>query len=275
MEYSQDTKYFRTEELKHVKEPRVNMTVRKVSKKIFIRVFIISLFVAAIYLAWLQIRKDETFSITKIEIKGCEFSDSRAIAFQLRDLKGKNLFDVDMNEISRRLENYRWVSKCTVVRSIPETISVYIEEYIPVAIANIAGRYFVVADEGDVVDLYNPGDSKIYLPIINLSEETSNSAARYKISIVGKLLERIKENNPSFYPIISEIIFYEEQVVGFVLNNDNNILLLNYEDNGESLKKYFGLYKEIKNKYPSGIIVDLRFKDQVVIKQERGLSDVS
>ena len=268
MEYSQDTKYFRADELKHVKEPRINMTLKKVSKKIFIRIFIIAVCSVALYLVWLQIRKDDTFSVARVEISGCEFSDSRAIAFQLRDLKGKNLFDIDMRAISEKLERYRWIKKCTVVRSIPETISVYIEEYNPVAIANIAGRYFIVANEGDVTDLYNPGNSRIYLPIINLSNETSNGTARYKISIVGKMLERIREKNPHFYPIISEIVFDEEQVVGFVLNNDNNILLLNSDDDGESLKKYFGLYKEIKGKYPSGVIVDLRFSGQVVIKQE-------
>jgi hypothetical protein len=268
MEYSQDTKYFRADELKHVKEPKINTTLKKVSRKVIVRIFIIALFVVALYLAWLQIRKDDTFLVTKIEISGCEFSDSRAIAFQLKNLKGKNLFDIDIKEISEKLKHHHWIRECTVVRSIPETINVYIEEYTPVAIANIAGRYFIIANEGDVIDLYNAGITKIHLPIINLSNETSNSSARYKVSIVGKMLEKIRDENPIFYPIISEIVFNEQQVVGFILNNDNNILLLNSDDNGGSLKKYLGLYKEIKGKYPLGVVIDLRFNDQVVIKQE-------
>lgn len=268
MEYNQDGKYFRTEELKRVKEPMVQMKLRRFSRRFVVRILVLLSTVAILYFAWLQIRKDDTFIVNKVEIYGCEYSDAGAITAQLKELKGRNLFDIDIEQISRRLERYRWVKQCKTVRTIPETISVYIEEHTPVAVANIAGRYFLVAKEGDVIDLYTRKDFKEFLPIINLSNEKSNSEAGYKVSLVGKMLEKIREENPYFYSVISEVVFDKEQAVGLVLNNDNNILLLNSDDNGAGLKKYFGLYKEIKAKYPMGCVVDLRFNNQVVIKQD-------
>jgi cell division septal protein FtsQ len=268
MGFNQENKYFRADELKHVKEPNLSMRVRKFSGKVLVRILFVSAIIVSLYMLWLQIRKNDTFRITKIEITGCEFSDSKVIVEQLKNLRGRNLFDVDIAVISGIVERNRWVKQCTAVRSLPETISIYIEEYTPIAIANIAGRYFLVAKEGDVIDLYNPSTSMVYLPIINLSEETKNSEARYKISLIGQLLERIRTNNPQFFAVISEVVVGKKSEIRLILNNYNNVLIINSDDDGTSLKKYFGLCKEIKSKYQSGTVVDLRFNNQVVIKPD-------
>jgi cell division septal protein FtsQ len=268
MGFNQENKYFRADELKLVKEPKLNMKVRKFSRRIVVRILFVSIIIISMYLLWLQIKKNDNFKIEKIEIVGCEFSNSRAIAEQLKGLRGRNLFDIDIAEISGIVERNIWVKQCTTVRSLPEKIKIYIEEYTPIAIANIAGRYFLVAKEGDIIDLYNFSSSMVYLPVINLSEETKNSEARYKISLIGQLLERIKTNNPQFFAVISEVVVGEKSEIGLILNNDNNVLIINSDDDGTSLKKYFGLCKEIKSGYQSGTVVDLRFNNQVVIKPD-------
>jgi cell division septal protein FtsQ len=268
MGFNQDSKYFRTNELKLVKEPNLGMKARKISRKLFVRILFVSVIIVSLYMLWLQIRKNDTFRIAKLEISGCEFSDSKAIVEQLKGLRGRNLFDVDMAEISGIVERNRWVKRCTVIRSLPETIGIYVEEYSPIAIANISGRYFLVAKEGDVIDLYNPSASTVSLPVINLSQETKNSEARYKINLIGKLLERIRTNNPQFFAVISEVIVGKKLEIGLILNNDNNVLVINSDDDGASLKKYFGLCKEIKNGYQNGTVVDLRYNNQVVIKPD-------
>lgn len=268
MGFNQENKYFRGDERKLVKEPKLNMKVRRFSKRLVVKILLASFICVSLYMLWLQVRKTDNFKIEKVEITGCEYSDPRAIAEQLKDLRGKNLFEVDIAEISGMVERNSWVKQCTTVRSLPEKIKIYIEEYTPIAVANIAGRYFLVANEGDVIDVYNFSNSTVFLPVINLSEETKNSSARHKIGVIGQLLERIKKNNPQFYSVISEVVLDDKSGVGLILNNDNNMLIINADDDGTSLKKYFGLYREIRNGYQKGTVVDLRFHNQVVIKPD-------
>jgi cell division septal protein FtsQ len=138
----------------------------------------------------------------------------------------------------------------------------------PIAIANFGSTFYLIANDGAIVDILTKGNINFSLPIVNLSSESDNKIARQKIAAAGLLLENIRDKHPEIFNVISEVLVSDDMQVALLLNNDKNLLIVNEKDNGAAIMKYLGIFQEIKKNNPEGAIVDLRFNKQVVVKPD-------
>ena len=260
-------KYFRSQDQRKVKRSAERNIIARAVRYLSSRIIIIALLAAGLWYVWDQVKTDDIFAIKRIEIAGCGKTSEKRVLGQLEHLNGRNIFDVDIDQVNRSLKTNPWVKEITTIRKLPDTIRVMIREYSPVAIANITSRFYLVAKNGKILDIHNSSLSPESLPVINLAAESEDSIAEKKVTMASVMLERIRDNYPLIFESISEVLFNSNFEIGLILNNDRNLLLLDESDDGYSIMKYLGLVKEIRKDYSDGMIVDLRFKGQVVVRQ--------
>jgi len=263
-------KYFRSQDQRKVKRSSEGNIFTRVARYLFPRIIIISLLAAGLWYVWEHVKTDDIFAVKRIEIAGCGKTSEKRILGQLEHLNGRNMFDVDIDMVNRSMKINPWVKEVTTIRKLPDTIRVMIHEYSPVAIANITSRFYLVAKNGKILEIHNSSLSLKTLPVINLALESKHSVTLKKVSVASIMLERIRDNYPLIFESISEVLLNSNYEIGLILNNDRNLLLLDESDDGYSIMKYLGLVKEIRKDYSDGMIVDLRFKGQVVVRQFYG-----
>jgi cell division protein FtsQ len=116
-----------------------------------------------------------------IELAG-EAPNSRAQAMEkMRDVVGRNVFQLSLAERKQELERIPWVETATVSRLWPNHLRVMVKERTPVAFIALGGRIALIDAQGVVMDL-PPGVPNNYsFPVImgmNESEPLSTRAPR-------------------------------------------------------------------------------------------------
>lgn len=120
-------------------------------------------------------------SVNDIEVAG-EAPNSRAQAMdRMRDMVGRNIFQLSLAERKQELEKIPWVETASVSRLWPNHLRVMVKERTPVAFIALGGRIALIDAQGVVMDL-PPGVPNNYsFPVItgmNESDPLSTRAPR-------------------------------------------------------------------------------------------------
>ncbi len=263
-------RYFRPQEKGKVKRKRDHTLPARVALFLIPRMLILAAFGGILYFVWGIVQDDEVFKINEIEVLGCEYTNPEIVHNQLKGILKANIFDIDIEYINRLVKTNSWVREVTTVRRLPDGLKVYVLEHSPVAIAQVAANFYLVSHDGQLLNLNNSAKAISNLPVINLQKETDNGTIRKKVEIASALLLRIRDYKTDIFNIISEVLVNDKYEIALMLTNDNNLLLVNEEDNGKTIMKYLGLLNEIKRDSSRSRLIDLRFRNQVVVKEQIG-----
>lgn len=110
-----------------------------------------SVMVLGSFWIWGEIRSHERFSVSVIELAGPDRVDPR-IEEIAESCRGRNLFEIDLEELSARFETVDWVEEAAIVKLLPHTLSIEITEREPVAIVIRRGREWWVDEEGAIFE---------------------------------------------------------------------------------------------------------------------------
>ncbi|MBN2135813.1 MAG: FtsQ-type POTRA domain-containing protein [Acidobacteria bacterium] len=265
---SESSMYLRSTQRHNVKRLTTKARLLRVVRFVLPKFLFIAIVIILGNFIWNEIREEQVFTITKVELSGCKYTNPKTVARQVSKFKGENLFKTDIDLINETVKRNPWVRTVKTVRKIPNTLSIQVVEHMPIAIANFGSTFYLIANDGAIVDILTKGDPSFSLPIVNLSSESDNKIARQKIAAAGLLLENIRDKHPEIFNVISEVLVSDDMQVALLLNNDKNLLIVNEKDNGAAIMKYLGIFQEIKKNNPEGAIVDLRFNKQVVVKPD-------
>lgn len=130
------------------------------SKRIFKIIFAILLISAMVY----AVLNSDYFKIKKITVKGNSRISTEEIT-RLSGLKvGDLIFRVDKKGIVERLKSNRYVKNVVVKIRMPDSVTLLIEERVPVGVIPYYGSFLQVDNEGVVLEMidYNAGN----LPVL-------------------------------------------------------------------------------------------------------------
>lgn len=106
------------------------------------------------YLGAGKVMELKALSVEVIEIAGCQDVQPDSIRKLTGVLKGDPLLKVDLNQVRRNVVSHPWIKDCTVIRELPDTLRIAIEERIPSAV--VLGQKFALVDpEGVVMSLHS------------------------------------------------------------------------------------------------------------------------
>src|SRR5258708_27158720 len=107
-----------------------------------------------------------------VEIAGVK-NASRAHVMEVAGADiGRNIFFVPLDERKKQLEQISWVESASVMRLLPNRISVTIQERTPVAFAQIGSRISLIDANGVVMGMPADPKTKNSFPVLPGISET-------------------------------------------------------------------------------------------------------
>ncbi|MBT3169400.1 MAG: FtsQ-type POTRA domain-containing protein [Candidatus Cloacimonetes bacterium] len=232
--------------------------------------FYIILGIIALYTIFFGIRilflNLDFLTIEKIEFSGNTQLEINFLENLSADFLEKNLFAVSNIDVQKKFENVVRIKKIKSTKIFPNKLKIIIEERI--------GKFYLKTANGKIIPLDKDKivlDKKTEnLPIISLNLDSLNIFIGQKITStfvdsVFAFENKLSNADADFINNISEFYPHENEIYLIDKNNGNKIIF----GNGEIDKKLMRFkYIEENRTFQSGSIIDLRFKDEVIIKSE-------
>jgi cell division protein FtsQ len=228
--------------------------------KISAAVISLSVFCWAVYSAISYLGAAPRFEVKKLSVSGLRRVEENQIIAKAGFGVGTNVFRVNLPEIRKRVEELPWVRHATVQRVLPDQIMIKVVEREPVGLARIQGEIYQFDADGKILDP-DPirGSSFPILDGLRIDSEKDN---RPKVLTYEKILEELGPNS------LSEVHINARREVTVVSSNDPFQVNLGAADFRIRWLKYLQLKPQIQERYPLAVRVDLRFKNQVIVRMQ-------
>lgn len=211
------------------------------------------------------------FAVRHVEIQGLAWLRDDEVRAAAGIEPGQNLFTVDEVAVARRLEQLPRVKRARVVRGLPDRVVLVIEERSPFALAVRAGRLYWVDEAGHLLGP-EPRAVAPGLPVITglTAEGESRPAAEgAQVQSATALLRMLLRTGGGLAARLSEIRVGPADA-GPVLYTDDGIeVRLDRDWTEEELGRLDGVLAQLRAEPEPVESVDLRFRDQVVLKLKR------
>lgn len=202
------------------------------------------------------------FKVKSVEIKGIKNADTRRVNEVRKILMGKNIIRAPLSRAKNLLLNDSWIRKVEFDRDFPNKITVKVSERKPVAQISKDGFFYLVSEDGMVLEKQvEPGElieiadiplKSIKVGSIIRSKEFSEAMEVYN-SFDGELKKKVLVISATS---VDKLIFYI---------SGTEVIYGNAEYTEEKNK----ILKEIlKKEGKKAISIDLRIPDNPVVKTQ-------
>ncbi len=208
------------------------------------------------------------FTVNHVEVTGAEYINEEEIVKTADVQLGQNIFNLDVSEISNRLENDFAAEDFTVYKQLPNTITVHVHEKQPVALLNMQ-ELVGVDRNGDPLP-HIGADMVETLPIItgiSTVKALSDSVVRKRLAAGLALLEKIQGEAPSTYKRISEIDVTNLQTLGVSLIDNGLEVVIGEKDWARKIPVLDKVINQVIYKRENVKAVDIRFGEVVVVRK--------
>jgi cell division protein FtsQ len=148
----------------------------------------VSAFFMVVYAA---VTQSDYFRTQTITVSGNSRLSAQAVIAQAHLAPGDNLLAVNLHLVRQRLLSHPWIAAARVSREIPETITIQIQEHVPLAVVdmgrrfliNTGGRIFKEQDSGDPQDL--PVVTGMTYSDISLGDDPLTAAMQAVVAVLS------------------------------------------------------------------------------------------
>lgn len=135
-------------------------------ERALLSMFVVVVGLAALYGLYRLVFLGNAFAVEKVIVEGnWRILSGDQIALRSGVTAGDNLFWISMDEVHDRLDGVPWTKDVTVRRRLPDTLNIYVEEFVPAAIIASNDFYFVDG-EGTIIKKAESGEDKD-LPVLS------------------------------------------------------------------------------------------------------------
>jgi cell division protein FtsQ len=206
------------------------------------------------------------FQIQRIVVHGNHRLSSGEVAALLDGLRGRSIFEVDLDEWRGHVLNSPWVSEALLRRTLPTTVDVTVQERSPLGIGRLNGLLYLVDDAGTPIDEYGPNYADLDLPIIDgLSSAPGDAdpdAARALLA--RRVLDAVRGRNMASR--ISQIDVTDPRNAVVLLDGDSTLVRLGDDRFAERLQSYVTLAPALRDRVDGIDYVDMRFDERVYVR---------
>jgi len=228
----------------------------------FARFTIFAAFLAAMgWAAYAVVRyltTDSSFEVQKLSVSGIKRVEENQVLAKARFELGTNAFKVSLDKIRERVEEIRWVRHAVVARVLPDQIIIKVVEREPIGLARIRGEVYEFDREATILEP-DPASGSSF-PILDGLRPNDTRGNKKKVELYRKVLEDLGQ------PLLSEVHINNSGEVSVVPASDPLVIDLGAVEFRNRWTRYLQLKTQIQQHYPQAVRVDLRFRNQVVIR---------
>jgi cell division protein FtsQ len=206
------------------------------------------------------LRTAHRFEVQKLSVSGLKRVEENEVLAKAGFEVGTNVFRVDLEEIRKRVEELDWVRYASVQRVLPDQIIIKVVEREPVGLTRIKGEIYQFDTDAKILDPDPAGGSSF--PILDGLRAGDRAGNLKKVEKYRGVLQELGES------ALSEIHINDSGDVTVVSASDPVSINLGVSDFHNRWVRYLQLKPQIQQQYPAAVRVDLRFKDQVIVKMK-------
>jgi cell division protein FtsQ len=217
------------------------------------------------YASYNFLTSDPRFQITDISFSGNKSLQENQLLQWMGPIQGENLFTYDLSKASEKLAEHPWVLSASVQRNFPQEIQITLTERIPYARIKFE-KIFLMDNFGVILSEENSEHQ--HLPLI---VHTSSRAKPENFSgerVIQGLKTMHYFNKLPFFeknPLDSAELKGRSRIIFFTHNRDIQIQM-SMETLTEGFKKFMIVLDTLENEAEKIQMIDLSFKDQVVVR---------
>ncbi|MDD3819672.1 MAG: FtsQ-type POTRA domain-containing protein [Actinomycetota bacterium] len=233
----------------------------------FLKLVLIIIFFALSIWGLNYFYNSDYFKIKSIDIQGNKHYKDEEIKTFVQDLTGINIFEVNKKKIEDGLtKELSWIKKTELSKVFPDKIVIKITEREPYLKIVYMGNYFLIDDEGVVLDKIDRGSLDEYKDLILVKNAVSHS-----INVGEKIAKKNVLSCAEIYD------FFDSDLKNLIKEArlDDNISgdIIFYTVNGREIifgdssdiSKKVEILKELLKGQSNCSIIDLRISDNPVI----------
>ncbi len=212
------------------------------------------------------------FDIAITEINGLQQISQNQVLLKISELAhpDRNLVRFDLDRLRRNLKLIPWVKTAVVRRVLPDKLIVDIEEREPVAFARVRQGTLLIDEEGTLLEHDPQKLSRADFPVI-LGMESGYAPEilrrnRERIALYLKLVRALNRGGAGLSRDLSEVHLQDPGNVSVILNGDSVLVYLGRDGFQTKFRRFLAASRELKKKYRNLDSVDMRYRDQLVIK---------
>jgi len=216
-----------------------------------------------LFAGWNFLISTPRFQIQNVSFQGNNILSDAQILEWLGPVKGENLIAIDLVELSQRLSENPWIQSASIRRIFPRGLEFKLTERVPYARIKKDQIYLV---DGFGVILSPEKPEYRHLPLIIMQGEKENNF------LEGKVLHSLKTmhyfNKLSFFdnnPLDAAELIGHSRVL-FITRNRDIQIQMSMDRLEEGRKNFLLILDTIEEENPKIQMIDLSFKDQVVIR---------
>jgi cell division septal protein FtsQ len=219
-----------------------------------------------------MLHADPYFQVEMIKVFPSRIITESEHQFLESETRGKSLFDIDLKEISKRLERNPKVKRAEVVRSLPKQLSIFIATRSPFIQIQLkeGGPYYLVASDQLVLSA-----QKSPRPELTILEDFETTKKSYSVGslyenkdfyLLFDLLETLRTDSLLAKQNISKVSMNQLGNVTLVLQDGIELKAGRELNLSESVKAVLNslLNSETRNQI---LYIDLRYRDMIVKKK--------
>jgi cell division protein FtsQ len=182
---------------------------------------------------------------------------------------GRNIFFIPLAQQKAQLEQIPWVESASVMRFVPNRITVEVHERTPIAFARVGPRIFLIDAGGTLMEL--PQKHKYSFPVIlgmNPGEPLSTRAPRMKA--YNELVQDLDSGGARYSQDLSEVDLSDLENLKVRVNDPAGDVLveLGSTDFLKRYKTYVSHVQEWRQQFQKLESVNLRYDNQVIVNPE-------
>jgi hypothetical protein len=200
------------------------------------------------------------FRIRELAIGGTERVSPEWIEARLRQVRGKHIFSLGLDEVRELLVPHPWVRGVEMRRVLPARVEIRIREEQPVALLKENDSLFFLNREGDMIAPY---ESRERSDLLVLSASRPEPRA---LRAGIQLLEEWRGTGSVWSGSLSGIEVLSERDFRVFVAGLPFPLVVNRDQLGNGLLALERYLPEIEGRFPELASADLRFSGQIVFK---------
>jgi cell division protein FtsQ len=211
------------------------------------------------------------FVVTGVEVHASGRVSPDEIRRVSRIRPGMNLVTLDTDEVSRRLEAHRWIQNATVVKRFPDRVLIKVRMREPAAVIGIRGDLHYMDGEGTVLGRIRAGEALDFPVVTGLDRDVQEArrcrGGRDVQQALGLL--RVLQATPSLGRV-SEIHLDPSEGLSFVLEGFPLPVYVGWSGFSGKVIRFEKILPGVIARAAFIERVDLRFSDQIVVREGRG-----
>jgi cell division septal protein FtsQ len=208
------------------------------------------------------------FDVTHIGVRGNLHLRPEEIVEHLNIPAHTNIFQIQLDEIQKRIETLQWVKTATVFRSVPHKIRIDIVEREPFALVKF-DQLHIIDKEGVVLGALASG-SAITLPIITgmFVEQITMEGERTQLQYALHAIDQVMHASPPIVRDVRKILVQSLENVTFMSYD------VSFPEIRISLAEYGVNIQRLQQMYPTlyeqnVASIDARFERRIIVSPNK------